>query len=103
MAETDLFDYVRADPTDREFVTECAATASSLVGERVGENTRVPAEVRAQAVLEVGANLFQRRLNRQGQPSFTDPDFMQSPHRPALDPMTPAWPLLRPYLEPGIA
>lgn len=102
MAETSLSDYVRADPRDEAFVQECADTASQLVGERVGA-ADVPAQVRSQAVLEVGANLYQRRLNRQGAPSFTDPEMMASPHRPALDPMTPAWPLLRPYLEPGIA
>lgn len=96
-----LREYVRADARDEAFVKDCHASAVELVKNRIGAAS-VPPEVVTSAVLEVGANLFNRRLNRQGQPSFTDPEMMASPHRPALDPLTPAWPLLRPYLGPGI-
>ncbi|WP_165217245.1 hypothetical protein [Schaalia sp. ZJ1691] len=97
-----LADYVRADPRDAAFVTECEQTASELVTRRVG-GAAVPESVLHAAVMEVGANLFQRRISRTGQSSFTDPETMGNPHLPALDPLTPAWPLLAPYLGPGIA
>lgn len=99
---TALQAYVRADARDLSFVAECATTARELVAGRVGTAT-VPESVLRTAVLEVGSNLYQRRVSRVGTPSFGDPEVMGNPHRPALDPMTPAWPILRPYLDPGIA
>lgn len=101
MADTTLAEYVGADPRDAAFVAECDATAKQLVSRRVG-TTAVPPAVRRQAELEVGANLVQRRRHSQGAPSFTDADMMESPYRPALDPVTPAMPLLAPYLGPVI-
>lgn len=116
---TTLLQYVRADQRDQTFVTECATEATALVLTRVTgapvpeENpptieetaaaTGIPAAVLHKAILEVGANLYQRRVSAIGRPGYTDPETMGNPHRPALDPLTPAWPLLRPYLRPGIA
>ena len=94
--------YVRASDRDREFIGECAERAAELVASRVGEQS-VPASVLSAAQLEVGANLYQRRASAIGTTSYGDPETMGNPMRPALDPMTPAWPMLRPYLGPGIA
>lgn len=94
--------YVRASDRDREFVGECADRAVALVASRVGEQP-VPASVLSAAHLEVGANLYQRRASAIGTTNYNDPETLGNPMRPALDPMTPAWPMLRPYLGPGIA
>ena len=94
--------YVRASDRDRDFVGECAERAVALVASRVGEQS-VPASVLSAAHLEVGANLYQRRASAIGTTNYGDPETLGNPMRPALDPMTPAWPLLRPYLGPGIA
>lgn len=94
--------YVRASDRDREFVGECADRAVALVASRVGEQP-VPASVLSAAHLEVGANLYQRRASAIGTTNYNDPETLGNPMRPALDPMTPAWPLLRPYLGPGLA
>lgn len=98
----DLAAYVRADPRDSEFVQQCTDTATGMVERRIGE-IDVPEAVRDQAILEVAANLYQRRQSAAGTRSFTDPEMLGNPHRPALDPMTPAGPILQPYLGPGIA
>lgn len=102
MPTIDLAAYVRAHERDADFVAECAERAAEIVGRRVG-SAPVPAPVLAAALLEVGSNLYSRRISRTGTPGFTDPEMMGNPFRPALDPITPAWPILRPYLEPGIA
>lgn len=94
--------YVRASDRDRAFVGECADRAVTLVASRVGEQ-KVPDSVLSAAHLEVGANLYQRRASAIGTTNYGDPETMGNPMRPALDPMTPAWPLLRPHIGPGIA
>lgn len=99
---TKLFTYVRANERDRDYLNDCATRAIALVAGRVGEAT-VPASVLEGAQLEVAANLYQRRASATGTSNFGDPEAMGNPMRPALDPMTPAWPLLRPYLGPGLA
>lgn len=98
----DLFDFVRASERDRTFVNDCKARASRLVNDRVS-GAEVPDSVLSAALLEVGANLYQRRMSSIGTSSYGDPETMGNPMRPALDPMTPAWPMLRPYLGPGLA
>lgn len=100
-AET-LAAYVLADPSDRGFVAQCVETATSLVDAKIAR-AAVPGEVRAAAILEVGANLFHRRQSSRDSATGIDADTGPSFFRPALDPMTPAWPLLAPYLTgPGI-
>lgn len=96
-AET-LAAYVLADPSDRGFVAQCLETATSLVDAKIGR-AQVPAQVRRAAILEVGANLFHRRQSSRDSATGIDADTGPSWFRPALDPLTPAWPLLRPFLE----
>lgn len=97
-----LKDYVRADDRDQSFVDECELTATELVDAHVGTH-EVPETIYRSAVLEVGANLYNRRISRAGLAGFDTPDTMGNPYRPALDPLTPAYPILRPYLSAGIA
>lgn len=102
MPPVDLSAYVRASDRDEAFVTECAARAAHLVSDKLGAAT-VPTSVVSTAILEVGANLYQRRVSAIGANNYGDPETMGNPMRPALDPFTPAWPILRPYLGPGLA
>lgn len=102
LPEVDLAGYVLAAGRDAEFVNECKARAAQLVSDRIGDAT-VPEAVLSAAILEVGANLYQRRVSTIGTTGFGDPETMGNPMRPALDPLTPAWPMLRPYVGPGIA
>ena len=97
-----LFAYVSASERDRPFVAECAASADKMLADRVGDR-QVPESVLSTARLEIGANLYQRRISTIGAANYGDPATSIPGMRPALDPMTPAWPLLRPYLGPGLA
>ncbi|WP_165544504.1 hypothetical protein [Schaalia vaccimaxillae] len=64
----------------------------------------MPDEIRRAATLEVGANLFNRRASSRDSATGVDADTAPAFFRPALDPLTPAWPLLAPYLRgTGIA
>lgn len=100
--EVDLSAYVRASAHDAQFVKDCEARARQIVTDRVNGRA-VPAAVLSAAILEVGANLYQRRVSAIGTTNYGDPETAGNPMRPALDPITPAWPMLRPYLGPGIA
>jgi hypothetical protein len=97
-----LASYVHAAAGDAEFVAQCARSARARVAKEIGTAT-VPTDIAAQAVLEVGANLWARRLNARDQAAPGDTDTTPAFFRPALDPMTPARALLRPWLGVGIA
>ncbi len=94
-----LAQYVNAVGSD-SFVTDCEAEAKELVDQHIGDVTGVPPAIKARAVLEVGANLYQRRQAQSGTGGLTDPEV--SPMRVARDPLRPAYPILNPYLGPGI-
>lgn len=96
--EARLSAYVLADPTDREHVGQCARAAETLVNRAIGSQN-VPEEVKMAAVLEVGANLFNRRASARDSATGIDADTSPAFFRPSLDPMTPAWPILRPYIQ----
>ena len=102
MPDVDLASFVRASDRDTTFVQQTEVRAAQLVSDKVG-SAIVPESVLSAAILEVGANLYQRRVSSIGTTGYGDPETMGNPMRPALDPMTPAWPLLRPYLGPGLA
>lgn len=102
MPDVDLDTYVRANDRDSAYVEQTKVRAAQLVATKVA-TVAVPESVLSAAILEVGANLFQRRVAAIGTSNYGDPELAQSGMRPALDPMTPAWPLLRPYLGPGLA
>lgn len=97
-----LIAYTRADSREHSFVSSCAVQALQLVRDRIGGRD-VPEAIEQAAALEVGANLYSRRMSAIGTPSYGDPELLGNPARPALDPLTPAYALLRPYLGPGIA
>lgn len=100
-ARTPLRAYVKA--TDRDaFVDECSATAETLVDGHIGGVVGVPPEVRWAAVLEVGADLWNRRSARAGVIAIGAEDQAQAV-RINRDPLASARPILRPYLGPGIA
>lgn len=102
MPDVDLATYVRASSHDAAFVQETKERAAQLVSTKVG-TVAVPESVLSAAILEVGANLFQRRVSMIGATGYGDPETSVPGMRPALDPITPAWPMLRPYLGPGLA
>jgi len=93
-----LAQYVNAVAADT-FVADCEAEAEELVSEHIGDAT-VPPRARARAVLEVGANLYQRRQALSGTGGVTDSEV--TPYRVARDPLRPAYPILNPFLGPGI-
>lgn len=93
-----LADYVLADPSDNEWVSQCAVSAQALVDSKIG-GVPVPDEIRRSAILEVGANLFNRRSSSRDSGTGVDADTSPAFFRPALDPLTPAWPILAPYLR----
>lgn len=103
MPEVDLGSYVRSSGREENLVTGLATAAASMVAKRVGSTTDIPDAVLSQAILAVGANLYQKRTSATGTGSFGDAELAGNPMRPALDPMTQAWPLLTPYLGPAIA
>lgn len=94
--------YVNADPGD-DYAAQCALTAHEMITRKIGK-TLVPEGVVMQAFLEVGANLFNRRSHTRDTSTGLDADTTPAFFKPALDPMTPAWPILRSYLAgPGVA
>ena len=102
MPAVNLASYVGASQHDQQFIEATAAVAAAMVQKRIG-SSYVPPSVLSAAILAVGANLWQRRVSTIGTTAYGDPETMGNPMRPALDPMTQAWPLLRPYIGPGIA
>lgn len=94
-----LAEYVHA-PAGDAYATQCATEAAAMVTGEIGEHA-VPAEVKARAVLEVGAELFHRRQSRNGIAGLDSPEV--APMRIARDPMKAAMPILQPYLGPAIA
>lgn len=104
-----LTTHVSAAAGDAGYVTECVAEADQLVarhltadvvqldGTVVRAEIDVPTEVRARAVLEVGADLFHRRAAKNGISTFGDnPDV--PPVRIRRDPLDAARPILAPWL-----
>lgn len=90
-----LAEYVNAHPD--EYISECAASAAALI-DHYTRGAQIPVPVRQQAILEVGANLYRRRTHNQDGGATLGLDGAPGYFRPALDPITPAWPLLRPYM-----
>lgn len=101
-ATTDLSWYVQAIAEDAPYATTCAAEATQMVNDFIGEGNpyQVPASVVARAVLEVGADLYYRKASRNGVVGLdsTEPQVF----RLNRDPMAAAYPLLRRYLVMGL-
>lgn len=90
--------YVHGAAADTAFIEECTESATALVDRFIGSSP-VPTAVRRSAILEVAANLFNRRASSRDSSTALDADSTAQFFRPALDPLTPAYPLLRPYMK----
>lgn len=96
----DLRGYVHTTEVDDAFLTKCLAEAVALVGTFVGD-VAVPEAIKDRAVLEVGSELFHRRQAPNGVAQFAM-ELGAAPVRIARDPMVGAYPLLVPFMGPGI-
>lgn len=98
-----LASYVRS--TVDEYVESCLSTAETMVESYLttngGESIVVPIAVIDRAVLEVGAELYNRRNAPNGIVQFDSVD--ASPVRVARDPMVAARPILAQYMAGGFA
>jgi len=93
--------------TEVTYIEASASEAAELVTQArkrpgVAELATVPAHVLARAELEVGADLYWRKASRNGV-ATTGQDATGTPIivRINRDPMTMAWPLLRPFIGPN--
>ena len=95
--------YVQALGDDAEFAQQCATEASTLVTHMIGTDNpyQVPADVIARAVLEVGADLYYRKASRNGIVQFDGVE-TTSALRIGRDPLSAAYPFLRPFLPMGL-
>lgn len=96
-----LAPFVGANQAD-SYITSCATEAVELVTHHVGK-CDVPGSVLERAALEVGADLYHRRTARNGIAGFEDTEVGTSPIRINRDPLTPARPILAPWLGVPIA
>jgi len=99
---TSLAQYVGA-PEGDDYPAQCEQAARTLLSGLIGDQ-QVPDDVYQQALLEVGANLYQRREAVTGTTAWDSEAVSSTPWRPARDPLTPARGILAPYLgHVGIA
>lgn len=100
VASDDLAAYLGAAAIPEDDAAPVIDAASQLVSRAVGA-ADIPEVIRSQAVVIVSAELWRRRdapggvVNAWGDTA--------APVRLALDPLTPALPLLRPWMEPVVA
>lgn len=100
----ELRSYVGADPTDGldSLLTSCLSEALLLVEKFVGPRP-VPSPIRDRAVTEVAADLFNRRNAPHGvmnqQYTTIDGPGVEAV-RISRNPMTAAYPILRPWVRP---
>lgn len=88
------------DAASRDFTAQCATEAPALITPYLAIDP--PPAVLDRATLEVAADLFHRKKARNGVTAFDTSDGGDTV-RINRDPMAAAWPILRPYLAPGIA
>lgn len=101
VTDQQLSDYLNAAPSDLTIVKDVRKEAEALV-ERYIRDYEVPEVIQDRAVKELGAELFAKRSATGGVVNFaTGSD--AAPIRLARDPMTPVYPLLEPFVTPGIA
>lgn len=96
--------YVQALGEDVNYATASASEATIMVGHLVGEGNpwEVPDEVIARAVLEVGADLYYRKASRNGVVQFGGSEVSDT-IRISRDPLSAAYPYLRPFIPFGLA
>lgn len=95
-----LVAYVGAPESDSDLARECVRTAFARITAYVG-TAYVPPSTKDLAVLQVSAELFQRRSAPNGIAQFATPEGSGGV-RIARDPMLSAYPLLDPYLRLAI-
>lgn len=95
---TQLQDYVGTKETGA-FIEGVLASAELLVTQYVG-TAAVPTTIRDQAVLQAASELFHRRSAPNGVAQFASMD--GQPVRIAKDPMNSVYPLLMPFVKPGL-
>jgi len=96
--------YVKAKSADATFLTECLDTANALLSAKVLVE-KVPASILANATKQVAGNIYARRASSLEHAQLGDgTDTSPFVFRPALDPLTPVWPMLAPWKKSvGIA
>lgn len=95
----DLAAYVSA-PEGDQFVMQCWTEAQALVDRLVG-TSEVPESVLGRAYLEAGSELYHRRQAPNGIAQFATMDAPAT--RVARDPMVGVYPIIAPFIGPGIA
>jgi hypothetical protein len=96
----DLTTYVGAQigGVDEHFIqNHCWIPSVALVDRFIGTVTTVPAAIRTRAIMECGAELYNRRSAPGGIAQFAS--FDQAPMRLARDSMTRAYDLLSPFVN----
>lgn len=102
MPTVDLASYVQSHGREAGLVGQLTEAASAMVAQHIGQ-AEVPDAVLSQAILAVGANLYQKRNSATGTGSFGEAELVGNPMRPALDPLAQAYPLLARWTGPAIA
>lgn len=95
---TELSRFVSA-PQDDPYLGACVTEATALVEKLAGDRlSTIPVPVADRAILEVSADLYHRRATRNGIAGFDDTEISASPVRINRDPLTPARPILAPWI-----
>ena len=93
----DLRLYVKAKTAEESFLVECLTAANALIAAQYKVAT-VPAALLDNATKQVAGNLYRRRAADLERANLGDePGAAPAMFRPALDPLTPARPLLAPW------
>lgn len=86
-------------PQEDPYLGECITEATALVGKHAGDRLpTIPEPVVDRAILEVAADLYHRRATRNGIAGFDDTEISASLVRINRDPLTPARPILAPWI-----
>lgn len=86
-------------PQEDPYLSECVTEATELVGKLAGDRLpTIPGPVADRAILEVAADLYHRRATRNGIAGFDDTEISAAPVRINRDPLTPARPILAPWI-----
>ncbi|MFD6092416.1 hypothetical protein ACFWGN_09885 [Oerskovia sp. NPDC060338] len=98
----DLITYANAADVDLEYADGCAEAAMALVDNFISIGS-VPESVLRRSYLVVAAEMFEQRNAPSGIRQFAGEGYDGGGMRVARDPMTGAYPILRPFLAGGFA
>lgn len=86
-------------PQEDPYLGACITESTDLVGKLAGDRLpTIPEPVADRAILEVAADLYHRRATRNGIAGFDDTEISAAPVRINRDPLTPARPILAPWI-----